>query len=126
MYIFCSFFTIERLHATAKVDLGLPKFQGIDVPGENFGRKIIKLNCNLFIVILTPLFPIYLFFFFSTITCYMAIIAPLPPSAPVPTAAAPAPHPQPAAAAGAQYAITPPDHVKYHGLFLSYDANRDG
>eukprot|EP01034_Spumella_vulgaris_P033168 gene33168-40925_t len=31
-----------------------------------------------------------------------------------------------AAAAGAPYAITPPDHVKYHGLFVTYDTDKDG
>ena len=36
----------------------------------------------------------------------------------------PAQHaPNPAAA---QYAITPPDHMKYHNLFLSFDKNQDG
>lgn len=54
-----------------------------------------------------------------TVTFHCIYLAPA--SVPAPTGPSAA-----AIAAGAAYAITPPDHAKYHGLFVAYDTDKDG
>jgi len=94
--------------ATVKVDLGFPKFKDIPVPTGKC--------CPPF-----PLAP----FRSTTLHLFLSLYNSTTAPAPVPAGAAPSAAAA-AAAAGAPYAITPPDHVKYHGLFVTYDTDKDG
>lgn len=81
----------ERLAATKKENLGLPRFTGIDLPA--------------------PPKPV--------------AVQPVPAAvAGPPAAGAVPPIGQPHALP--PFAMTPQEHVKYHGLFQSYDLNHDG
>ena len=97
--IFHASLYLERLLSGLTLNIGLPRFAGIDLPpglGPGAGPGLGS---------------------------GAGPVAPFPGAAtgPGPVAVAPS-----AAAAAPTYAITVLDHGKYHDLFVSYDADRDG
>lgn len=89
---------------TSNVNLGFPKIAGVSIPGGIFRYCFLFITTKRFV---------------NKFCNHLS--APIPQASAVPPTHAATSSPPP----GYQYAISPSDHAKYHGLFVNYDKDRD-